>query len=112
MKVKRLIEQLQKMNPEAKVYIGDYGGSECLYLDTFYVNGVPDPETVWLQTEWDVDMTSEINAMFDTFIKENWDEVDGYQLMLDIGITPNIVRRNVGDEAADHMEKFMEEHGL
>ena len=110
MKVKLLIEKLQKMDPEATVLLGDRFGKEILYVDTF--ENMDGHYPVWLETEDDVDMKEEINAMFNYFIENDIDELDGYTEMLDIGITPDMVREHVGDEAADHMEKFMEKHGL
>lgn len=84
MKVKTLIEKLEKMDPEAEVRLHDKSGEPVLFV--LCAKKYPD---VWLQTEGDV-----------------------YMEMLETGIDVPMVRKHLGDEAADHMQDFCEEHGL
>ena len=44
--------------------------------------------------------------------EEQWDELDFYMDLLEIGITVDMVRKYMSDNHADIMEKFCEEHGL
>lgn len=44
--------------------------------------------------------------------RQRLDELDVYMDMLEIGIGVDMVRKYMGDELADHMEKFCKEHGL
>lgn len=58
------------------------------------------------------DMSDEIQARFDDAIENGTDELDVYMEMLETGIDVPMVRKHLGDEAADHMQDFCEEHGL
>lgn len=57
-------------------------------------------------------MSDEIQARFDDAIENGTDELDVYMEMLETGIDVPMVRKRLGDEAADHMQDFCEEHGL
>ena len=96
MKVKTLIKKLEKMDPEAEVRLHDKTGESVLFV--LCAKKYPD---VWLQTEGDVDMSDEIQARFDDAIENGTDELDVY-----------MVRKYLGDNAAEHMQNFCEEHGL
>lgn len=67
---------------------------------------------VWLEGESDNDMSAEIQAIFKHAADEGIDETDVYTAMLEVGIDADMVRRNVDDETADHMEEFCREYGL
>ena len=62
-----------------------------------------DDTTVVLETENDNDMREEIQARFDAALEDGKDELDVYSEM---------VRKYLGDDAADHMKDFCKEHGL
>lgn len=109
MKVKTLIEKLQKMNPEAEVKLNDYGGEKVLFVNAIKGDG----NTVWLDGEYDIDMAEEISARFEAAADGEWDsELDFYMNMLETGIDVEMVRKYLGDEPANHMQQFCEEHGL
>lgn len=108
MRVKTLIEQLESKNPNAIVRLHGRDGEPVL----FALNTVGDTENVWLECESDNNMAEEIHARFDNAIENGLDELDVYSEMLEAGIDVDMVRRNIGDEAADHMQAFCEEHGL
>lgn len=44
--------------------------------------------------------------------KDGKDELDVYSEMLETGIDIKMVRKYLGDDAADHMKDFCKEHGL
>ncbi|MBE5940814.1 MAG: hypothetical protein E7266_10555 [Lachnospiraceae bacterium] len=108
MKVKKLIDLLIKQNPEAVVKMHSKDDEPVLFV----VNIVGDDSVVWLESESDNDMTEEISARLETAIDENIDEFDFYEELLELGIDVNMMRKYLGDEAANHMEKFCYEHGL
>lgn len=108
MKVKRMIEQLEKLDPEAEVKVGHHTGNPVLFV----LAAKNIPGTVWLETEFDCDLKAELDARWENAIEEQPDELDFYIDLLEMGITIDIVRRYRGDEDADHMKEFCEEHGL
>lgn len=107
MKVKTLIEKLQKMNPEAEVLMHGKGGFPVLFV--MAAKGI-DP--IWLECESDTDMADEIQSRFDDAIENGTDELDVYMEMLEAGINIPMVRKYMGNSVADSMQKFCEEHGL
>ena len=67
---------------------------------------------VWLDGDHDFDLGAEISARYERAIEEQIDELDFYMDLLEIGIGVNLVRKYMGSEKANHMQKFCEEHGL
>ena len=102
-----LIHALEGCAPEKEVCIS---GSKKL-LPVLFICG-DNQGNIWLETEDDTDMTEEIKARFDAAIEEGIDELDIYSEMLECGITVDMVRKYLDDEAACHMEAFCQEHGL
>ena len=96
MTVKTLIEKLSHYNKNAIVRLHHREGEELLFALAFQ----NDDTTVVLETENDNDMREEIQARFD------------YSEMLETGIDIKMVRKYLGDDAADHMKVFCIEHGL
>ena len=110
MKVRRLIEELQKFNPESRVYFGSWmgkGRNEILCCFAF-----KDNEEVILETAEEFDTKNEIKEMFDAFIEEGWDEADAYREMIDFGYTPQLLKWIGMEDEANHMEEFCKEHGI
>lgn len=107
MKVKTLIKKLEKMDPEAEVRLHDKSGEPVLFV--LCAKKYPN---VWLQTESDVDMADEIQSRFDDAIENGTDELDVYMEMLEADIDVSMVRKYLGDDAADYMQRFCGEHGL
>lgn len=108
MKVKHLIERLEKMNPDAVVRLGDKNGEPVLFVMAL----INDEENVWLESESCCDMANEIQTRFEDAIEDGTDELDVYMEMLELGIDVDMVRRYFGDESADHMEAFCKDCGL
>lgn len=48
----------------------------------------------------------------DAALEDGKDELDVYSEMLETGIDIKMVRKYLGDDAADHMKDFCKEHGL
>ena len=69
-------------------------------------------DNIVLETENDNDMREEIQARFDAALEDGKDELDVYSEMLETGIDIKMVRKYLGDDAADHMKDFCKEHGL
>lgn len=108
MKIKTLIKKLEKFNPEAEVRLNDYCGEAALFINA----RVDDNNVVWLDGELDIDMGEELSARYEK-IAENWDsELDFYTDLLETGITVDMVRKYMGNEHADYMKEFCEEHRL
>lgn len=108
MLVKDLIKRLEKMNPEAQVRISDKDGEVLLFV----MAQVGHDDVVWFESESDCDMENEIQTRFDDAIENGTDELDVYAEMLEDGIDVDMVRRYMGNQAADHMQEFCESHGL
>ena len=108
MTVEKLIKRLEKHNKDAKVKLHTKDGEEVLFV----VSLIGDEKNVYLECESDNDMSEEIRARMQYAVENNLDELDFYMEMLEDGIDVEMVRRFVGDEAADHMQEFCEEHGL
>ena len=52
-----------------------------------------------------------IQARFENAIENGTDELDVYMEMLEAGIDVPMVRKYLGDEAANYMQDFCEAHG-
>ena len=60
----------------------------------------------------DSNMKTVLENQFKCAINSGQDELDFYIALLGIGITVGMVREYLGDDAADCMQQFCEEHGL
>ena len=102
-----------------KIEVYDSGGKKDLVLH-IYKDEDFDQKTkaynldtiIVLETENDNDMREEIQARFDAALEDGKDELDVYSEMLETGIDIKMVRKYLGDDAADHMKDFCKEHGL
>ena len=107
MTVSKLIEELAQYDKDSPVKLHDFRGEPVLF-----VVAKEGDDSVWLETESDNDMVSELSARFEHAILTGEDELDFYMDLLERGCDVPMVRKYLGDEAADHMKKFCEEHGL
>lgn len=111
MKVKELIRQLEKYDPEARVYTSSYMGKgvdEILACIAYVHNG-----DVIVQNEHEFDVGNEIKEMLDWYLDNYYDETDAYQEMIDRGYTPDLLDECYSPEARYHtMRKYCEEHGI
>lgn len=65
-----------------------------------------------LKVEYNFDLKNEIASRFESANETDIDELDFYMDLLESGITVDMVQVYIGDEPAEHMKKFCEEHGL
>lgn len=104
--VKRLMKFLKTCDEDMVVY--DENDNEILFTCSL----VNDNHMMWLETEQDADMVTEIQSRFNDAIEHGVDETEVYENMLESGINVDMVRKYMGDETADHMQNYCEEHGL
>lgn len=108
MNVGTLIEHLQKFEPNEVVKLHTWGGEPVLFV----VATVKTRYGVVLKTESDVDMRSEIRDRINDAVQNGISEDEVYSEMMELGIGVNMVRKYVGDDIADHMKEYCEDHGL
>lgn len=108
MRVKDLAEKLKDINPNAVIRLHHKDGEPVLFVLKLMNRN----DIVCLETESDNDMAEEIQAHLNVAIEDGEDELDVYASMLEAGIDVDMVRRHLGDEPANHMKVFCEEHGL
>lgn len=112
MTVDYLLKKLQELKDDgagnAEIRLHDRNGETALFI----LQLVNDNEHVWIETESDVDMAEEIQTRFNDAIELGLDECDVYAEMLETGIDVEMVRKYMGDDVADSMQIFCEEHGL
>ena len=108
MKVKKLIELLSNMNPDADVRVHMKYGNAVLALNSY----VGADNVCWIETEDDFDVEEELKALLQYYAENGVDEADGYQEMIDLGFTPGVVYEYLGEEAAQHMRRVCYAHGV
>lgn len=108
MKVKKLIERLNKFNPEAEVRLNDHYGETALFVNAC----VNDDNVVWIDGEDDIDMGSELDTRWQESPNAFKTDLDFYKDLLETGITVDMVRKYMGDNYADIMEKCCKENNL
>lgn len=84
----------------------DYHTSEESAIATVF------EDTNYISMYVTTDMGEAISARIQQALENDEDELDFYIEMLENGIDVEMVRKFVGDEAAEHMQEFCEEHGL
>lgn len=104
--VKRLMNFLKGCDEDMVVY--DENGNEILFTCSL----VNDNHMMWLETEQNADMVAEIQSRFDDAVEHGVDETEVYENMLESGINVDMVRKYMGNEIADHMQDYCEEHEL
>lgn len=104
--VEKLMKFLKNCNEDMVVY--DKNGNEILFTCSL----VNDNHMMWLETEQDANMVTEIQSRFNDAVRHGVDETEVYENMLESGINVDMVRKYMGDETADHMQNYCEEHGL
>lgn len=111
MKVREMIKQLEKFDPEARVYTSSYmggGADEVLACIAYVHNG-----DVIVQNENEFDVANEIDEMLRWYADNNYDEADAYQEMINRGYTPDLLDIYYNPEFENHtMRNFCKEHGI
>lgn len=112
MKVRRLIEELQKMPQDAEVKMHDRDGDNLLFV--MRIDSTYHPEyanTVYLEDKTDNDLSVELDARFEDAMEYFDDELDFFMDLLDVGFTLEDIKENL-PEKYEYSKTFMEEHGL
>lgn len=102
MKVSRMIKELQKMDPNAEVKLHTLGGESVLFVLTL----LNDKSEVWLESESDVDLKSELETRFTALNEKQISDSELYTDLLEIGIGVDLVERYMGEEIANKMKEF------
>ena len=108
--VRKMIEELQKCDPNARVVLNDIDSDEEVISVLSFVNHRTD--RVCLASEYDTEMTEELEARLDWASENNIDEIEFYSDLLETGIDVDMVRKYLGEDQAKHMEEYCIEHGL
>ena len=101
MTVRKMIEALQKQDPDARVMLHNAFSDEEVLFVLSYVDGDPS-DNVWLSTEEDYDMKEELTARLNDAIEKQLDELDFYSDLLEDGVNVDMVKRYLGEEQAVH----------
>lgn len=104
MKVKRLIEELSKMNPNASVRIANEYGSPVMFVLSYLNN----ENVVWLESMDDCNMRDQIRSRILTSNINMEPEKVLFEDFLDHDITPDILRENYCNESTiKHFEYYL-----
>lgn len=107
MKVKRMLNELQKFNPDAEVKLHCRNGNNALFVLAY----VGDEKTVVIEDASDNDLRSELCARFTNASEEQTDELDFFMDLFELGFTLDDIKENV-PEKYEFSKTFCEEHGL
>lgn len=114
MRVKRLIEELQKCKPEAEVKLFSCDGNTVLYVEVDkQAEAYGYKDAVYLKDIQHVDLKNRLYARFIDIIAESKEkQCEFFKDLLDRGIDESLVRCEVGDLAATYMKRFCAENNL
>ena len=107
MKVKYLIERLQKFDLEAEVKLHGLKGNNLLFVNQF----VGHEDIVILEDKGDNDLSSELDERYRCAGEVFDSELDFYMDLLDTGFTLEDIKENLPD-VYESTKMFCEEHGL
>ena len=108
MKVKDVIERLEKYNPEAVLRLGGSKGEEVLFTCAL----AQDDKNVWLESASMCDLNEEIATRFQQVENGEITEEENYRNLLELCIGPEEVRKAMGDEVCNKFVKRCVEGGL
>ena len=108
MTVKRMIEDLKRLDPDAQVKLHHFNGNNALFV----VALANEPKTVWIEGNEDVDLTGQLNSLVETEIEDDWEERDFYSELVEKGITYDDILKALGQERADVFKMNCENYGL
>lgn len=107
MKVRRMIELLQGLNPEAEVKLHDRYGHNALTAFSY----IGEEDTVIIEDKGDFDLSAELSARFEDAAERQLDELDFFINLLDDGYTLEDIKENL-PERYEYSRNFCSEHGL
>lgn len=102
MKVKKMMEVLSTLNPDADVRLNDHRGGLALFV----LRLKDDDDKVWIVGTDDIDVKTEIIAQMQHAKDIYMTDDEMYKTLIDIGFTVEMVRNAVGDYHADKMEQI------
>lgn len=107
MLVRKMIEELQKYDPNAEVKLHHHTGHNALFVLGFTnIEGV-----VVIEDKSDNDLRSELSVRYEKAAEDQVDELDFYTGLIEQGFTLDDIKENV-PEFYDGAKSFCEEHGL
>ena len=107
MTVEKMIERLEKYNPEAEVKMHGMHGNNVLFVVGYENNN----EVVIIEDKEDVDLKTELEARFEAAGENNEDELDFYIDLLDDGYALDDIKEYLPDRY-EMVKLFLEDHGL
>lgn len=107
MKVKVMIENLQKFNPDAEVKLHHRNGNNALFVIAY----VGDDKTVVVEDKSDSDLGVELEARFKKACNEQLDELVFFTDLIETGFTLEDIKENL-PEKYEYSKSFCEGHGL
>lgn len=108
MKVKQLIHELSKFNPEANVTLHTCNGDNALFVLSLKNS----PLSVWIEGNADTDLKSQLQLFEEQVNQENWEEQDVYAELVNKGITAKDIQMCFGEERAKHFVERCTYYGL
>lgn len=113
MTIKNLKEIIANMPDNARIYLDDgytftEGNSEVINIS--YVANSRTGDMAILQTKNDIDVAEELEARFEYYSENDWDELDAVMDMLEDGYVLDDFRYD--DDRYLWMKEFCENHGL
>lgn len=108
MKVKRMIEELKKFNPEAEVLMHMYGGEPVLFV----LARANDNNNVWLETDSDCDLGNELTERFEKLPTDKEGQINFYKDLFEIGITLDMIYKYMGATTGNRVKEFCKEYNL
>ena len=94
MKVKDVIERLEKYNPEAVLRLGGSKGEEVLFTCAL----AQDDKNVWLESASMCDLNEEIATRFQQVKNGEITERENYRNLIELGISSEDVKRVMGED--------------
>lgn len=107
MKVKKLIKELEKYNPNAEVKLHFASGNNLLFVSQF----VGHDDAVILEDVTTSDLSSELDARFEEVLNKRLGELDFFKDLIDTGFTLEDIEQYL-PEKYEYSKAFMKEHGL
>lgn len=103
MKVKRLIEELSKMNPNASVRIASEYGSPVMFVLSYLNN----ENIVWLETMDNCNIRDQINSRIDDANSNMEPDESLFKDLFEHDITAYMLRIFVGENIAKRYEQYL-----
>ena len=107
MLVRKMMELLEKRNPNAEIKMHGREGNNALFVAGY----VGDEDIVVIEDKSDVDLRAELYARFERVENGEITELEYFTDLVETGITLEDIQVNM-PEKYEYSKLFMEEHGL